>query len=466
MRCTILFAIFTAMLNSTHGQTEFQHARILWSENDSFSVRFSNSSWNPSFRISKTDTLDAGTSGAINLKATIFFGKDSLVIPYKRLPGLQVHFIPLQSPKGKTIYRLHFNAVHSAFSPQYIRENSGKVEIKIPEVYELANVLWLLSPSGQRANNLNKEGRYYENVVRYFKPFLNHPVFKKLDFPDSIYYQQYYDFRDNSLSFHFSKNKLVYGGPYYYVFGNDREFNSLFKELVPLIGDFAARSNFRKFFSNNKEYYEAQIKREQQLVPIQKMWVWLETQFPKIKYNSYKIIFSPLIKSSHSTQNFATYHHAWYEETVMFVCGPEIYDSKKELTEDQKKGILSGIVFTEIDHNYVNPTSTKYSKLIDTIFSKRAAWVNRQGDTKFYDSPMAVFNEYMTHAVFCLYVTDNFDSVTAEFIIGKRESLMVETRQYIKFKEFNQALAKIREENKDATVSELFDEILEWSRKQ
>ena len=467
MRYILMLATLLAHQKFMHGQTELVHSKILWSPNDTFSVRFSNSSFAPyAFQISKNDTTDMGTDGAVGLKAVLYFGKDSLVIPYKNLPNWQVHYIPIQSPKGKTVYRLHFNGVFAAFSPEYIRKNKGRIHVAIPEVYELANIIWTLSPSGQRAKDLNKQGNYYEKILDYFKPFLNHPIFKKLDFPDSIYAKNYYDFRENSFCYEFNGSRLVNNGPYYYVMGSDREnYSSLFKTLLPLVEDFAIKSNFRSFYKNHKVFYDSLIQKETAFIPVKEMWNWLEQEFPKTKYDCYKIIFSPLIRGSHSTQNFGSYQNQWYSETVMFVAGPGIYDNQ-ELSEKQKEGLLSGIVFTELDHNYVNPTSYKYTKLIDTIFSRRQLWLSPGDNADFYNTPMSVFNEYMTHSLFCLYVLEKYDAPTAEYIIKARETLMVDRRYYSKFREFNKQLIRLRNENKDLKVVDLFPKILEWCKDQ
>ena len=149
----------------------------------------------------------------------------------------------------------------------------------------------------------------------------------------------------------------------------------------------------------------------------------------------------------------------------MFVAGPGIYDSQ-ELSAKQKEGLLSGIVFTEIDHNYVNPSSLNYAKLIDTIFSQRQLWVNPGDNSGFYRTPMSVFNEYMTHSLFCLYVLDKFDTAMADYIIKAREALMVERRFYSKFREFNKQLINLRNESKNVTAVELFPKILEWCKGQ
>ncbi len=470
IRTISLAFVLILLARSASSQTpwlENKYPATLYSPNDSFAVKFSYTSDKSYLQFKDKDTVDMGSDGAAGLSATIFYGKDSVNIPYNNLPFTEVYWINLQSPNARTVYRLHFNKVTASFTEGYIRENTNNTQFEIPEVYELANIIWTISPSGQRANNLNKEGEYYKKVMAYFKPFLNHPIFKKLDLPEDDYMGKYYDFRENSFCYSFNNEKIEIKGPYYYVSGNNWEnHNSLFKELLPLTEDFAEKSNFRKFYKDNEEYYNTQIKEEEIIMPVKKMWAWLEDQFPD-RYNSYKVVFSPLISASHSTQNFGTFiNNIYFSETVMFVAGPGIFEKDKQITAKQKEGLASGIVFTEIDHNYVNPISYKYKRIIDSIFSRRDIWTSSGGDTKFYDNPMAVFNEYMTHAVFCLYILDNYNQADADFIIKVRESLMVNVRHYIKFKEFNQTLIDLYKKDRNTKVSLLFNQILIWCRTQ
>lgn len=417
--------------------------------------------------IGKRDTVDMGTDGRKGLSAKIYVGKDSLVIPYTNLPYGQTHYIPIQSSSAKTVFRLRFNGITASFSPSYMKKNSGNVTFEVPEVYELANIIWTLSPSGQRATDLNKEGSYYEKVLNHFKPYRDHPIFNHLNFSDSLYGEKYYDFRENSFTFNFQGDKLVYDGPYYYVMGDEWDnFNSLFRMLLPDIEDFARKSKYREFYRRNQRFYQREIERQQQLMPLRNMWNWLEEEFPGRNYHSYKIIFSPLIGGSHSTQNFWTFNtttYKWFAEIVMFVCGPGMYD-KQQLSEKQKQGLLSGIVFTEIDHNYVNPVSYKFSETIDSIFSKRDIWAG--SGTSWYNNPVSVFNEYMTHSLFCLWVLDNYDKEIADFVITKREALMVERRKFSKFREFNRSLIELRQKNKSIKVVDLYPAIIEWCRNQ
>ena len=61
---------------------------------------------------------------------------------------------------------------------------------------------------------------------------------------------------------------------------------------------------------------------------------------------------------------------------------------------------------------------------------------------------------------------DNYDKATADYVIASRESLMIDKRQFIKFKEFNRALIAIREKNKEMKVIDLYPAILDWCKTQ
>ncbi len=461
----ILLSLSVSTASAQTGPVEKVYPKVLTTTEDSFAVKFSNSDKKFREPVLVNDSVDMGTNGSRGLTATIYLGKDSVVIPYTNLPYAQVFWIPIRSPHGKTVYRLHFNNTMSSFPKEYVRDHTGTTQFEIPEVYELANVIWALSPAGKKLG-LDTSDAYYKRMTEWFRPYANHAIFKKLNFDDSIYYDRYYDFRENSFTYSFSKNikdvKLLYEGPYYYVMGDDWDtYNSLFRELLPLVEDFAKKSRFREFYKNNAAYYAQQVKRESELMPVKKMWSWLEVQFPATKYQSYKVAFSPLITGTHSTQNYTAFDNgAVFREAVMFVCGPTRYD-KGNYTEQQKEGLASGIVFTEIDHNYVNPVTYKYKKAIDSIFSDRVYWAK---NVEGYQHPTSVFNEYMTHAAFCLYIYDSYDKETADLVVDKRIAMMVELRGFIRFKEFNDALVAIRNKHKDKKLAELYPEIIDWCR--
>lgn len=418
--------------------------------------------------LGKKDTVSAGTDNARGIVLTAFIGKDTLRIPGGNYPYAKRSYVTIKTSTRQSVVVFKYNGAISNFSQAYIEKYDGKTTFEIPEVYELANIIWTLSPAGQRATDLNKNTAYYKKAEQYFKPYLGHPLFKKLDFTEQDYFGKYYSFRENSFTYKFQGDSIVSEGSRHYVTGNDWDgFSNLFSELLPLVENFARTSNFRKFYTDNQGFYTADIRRVQQLLPVKHMWEWLEKEFPGEKYNAYRIVFSPLTGGSHSTQKYFGKNaktKARYGETVMFICDASRYDVQKEITEQQKEGLMSGVVFTEIDHNYVNPVSSDYQKEIAEIFGKKGFWAS--DEEQWYRSPMAVFNEYMTHAVFCIWVNEKYNSKTAAYVIEKREELNTGKRKFYKFREFNQALLKLRKENPGLTVKGLYPRIIEWSKEQ
>ena len=448
---------------------EETYSKTLWCPNDTFVLKFSNYHKYFPYSVSRADKSSPGSNAEMDGYVSIYYGKDSVRLNYhNHAPYAHIFYVDLASPLGKTRLRIHLNELRVHYPKAYTDKNRGTARFDIPEAWELANIIWLLSPSGQRSSDLNRTGYYYQKVLGTFSPYLKHPLLKHLDFPDSLRASKYYDFRENSFAFNFTSDNpdstaLLYNGPYYFVWGDELADSSVFGKLKPLVEDFARVSKFRRFYKNNREFYEKEIQREKELVPVRDMQNWLEKEFPASGHDSYRIVFSPLIGGSHSTQN---YQQAGFKEVVMFVCGPERIDNDRQLTEKQKEGLMSGIVFTEIDHNHVNPATRNYRVLVDSIFSRRSIWVKPGNSSGFYSDGLSVFNEYMTHAVFCLYVWEHYSQETADFIIKKREALMVEARNFIRFREFNRELMRLRQAHKDLTVAALYPSILSWCRPQ
>lgn len=418
----VLIGWLPTALKAQNGPKTQTYPKVLQLATQQFAVRSSASAKPFPLTAVVGDTVDLGNDGYPGAYAVVLTGQDSVRINYTNEPYDQRIYIPLITPNGKATYRLRFNGVPGQFSDEYVRQHTGKEEFDIPEVYELANILWTLSAHGQKNATLPKSGPYYERVIAQFTPYMTHPVFAAINqFTDN--YGTYYDFRENSYAYHFEGDKLAWTGPHYYVMGNDGDtFNSLFRQLAPKIEDFAKQSGYRAFYKSQLPYYQQLIKEEKDLMPIRTMWTWLEARFPQ-RFACYRVVFSPLIGGSHSTQQYGRYMNGTlYNEAIMFVSGPTDYINRTELTGQQRQGLASGTVFTEIDHNYVNQTTSRFRKRVDSIFANRVVWTKTGGDTDSYGSPQAVFNEYMTHALFCLYVRDHYEPQTAAYVIDRREN--------------------------------------------
>jgi len=455
-----LFLTGTAALAQTLNE---EYPQRFKSGSDSISIVYSTYGGEP-WTMNIYPTTSPGTNAYPGIVMYAYIGKDTLALPHKNFPFQQRTTVYVDTPKGEAKIVFRYNGIHNFFPDWYMDTNTGKTQTEIPEVYELANIIWTLAPISQSDTTLNRRGAYYERVKEHFSPYLDHPIFTELNRREGDYFDAYYDFRENSFSYRYLNDSIVKSDIYFYVMGeNWDDHRSLFGDLLPLVQDFADQSGYRNFYAANQAYYQSQIERLDKLSPVKEMWVWLEKEFPGEAMQSYKTVFSPLIGGSHSTQQYGTFRpkdKSYFSEGVFFICGPEYLDRDPTLTETQKSGLSSGIVFTEIDHNYVNPTSNKYREEIDRIFGNKDYW-NAPGQTH-YDNPISVFNEYMTHSVFCLWVLERFDPETAALVINRREEMNAGRRGFIRFREFNRALIDIRKENPDKKVKDLYPLIIGW----
>ena len=122
-------------------------------------------------------------------------------------------------------------------------------------------------------------------------------------------------------------------------------------------------------------------------------------------------------------------------------------------------------IFTEIDHNYVGTPSDKYKKEINDALKDRGKWVDTTTEgTKYYPTPVNVFNEYMTYGVFILYCEDKYknDAETLKAIHNDVKSVMSKQRGFIKMTEFTDFLVKLRQKHRNEKIDNLYIELLQW----
>lgn len=346
------------------------------------------------------------------------------------------------------------------FSDAYIALHKGQFKVEVPEVHELANIMVAISKIGQLDENMvDNSTEYHKEVLRYFLPYKNHPAIDlinkhitKVMHNESYYF--YYALKMNACGYRFNKTGKILNDGVITKMG----FSSLenpFEKNKELFEDFAKKSKFRKFYKQHSPYFNELIKDYKVLNPIRKMQNWLEKKF-YFSYGSYLVTFSPLVGGAHSTQK---YKDNGFEQTVMFVCRSEF---SKEYNANVNEMLNSRVVFTEIDHNFVNPTSEKFKKRIQSAFKNRAIWANDSAGASPYGSPLAVFNEYMTFGLFSLYCIDTFSSKDVALYVPIMEGMM-KNRGFINFDKFNQQLINIHKEQPESTIEQMYATMLLWS---
>lgn len=394
--------------------------------------------------------------------------KDS--ISFKVRKNQKIDFIVLKNKIDTAHTQIAGIEPNVTFSKKYIKEHNGKTFVEIPEVSELVNIIMALHKDAEKEDNMfDTRTDYYKKVKEYFKPYINHPIIDTIQkYITDVTYNEEHDIRlfsRKSYNYYYALKMSACG----YDFdkkGNIKN-KGVFKEIakgwnnfdpmkdISLFEDFARKSNFRKFYQDYKPYYENLITTYNKLNPIQKMQSWLDNKFG-FGYGSYAIYFSPLINGAHSTRRFSDDN---FSQTLMFICRAEINEKQDPVINEL---LESRIVFTEIDHNYVNPVSDKFLNKINESFSNREKWTNGE-ITSSYHNPYMVFNEYMTFAVYSLYIQDNYSAEKMTEYLPIMERQMEEDRGFIKFKEFNRVLLENYQQEPDIKITDLYNYILDWA---
>jgi hypothetical protein len=344
-----------------------------------------------------------------------------------------------------------FPELEANFSDEYISQHRGNYFIQIPEVYELANIIMAIKYQNSNYDFfIQKNTQYFEKVINSFNSYKSSELFIEFSYTETDFTSNY-SFRESSYKYIFENKVIVPTNIYlkqYWI--------NVFEKHLDEIQEFSDISNFQNFYINNLDYYNSQISLYDSLVPIRDIWDWLENQFSK-KYDCYKIIFSPLSFGSNSAQWYRTPN---YNESLMFVSG-----FQKEIDTFDTISVLlkTRLLFTEIDHNYVNPASDKYIDEITSSMSNLTVWKNENQINELYDNAYSVFNEYMTWAVYDIYIFEKYPIRVFEDIRQITINKMEEGRGFIRFQEFEDYLISLYQNRADnEKLENLYPQILQW----
>lgn len=315
------------------------------------------------------------------------------------------------------------------------------IELNIPELQELAYVAVALTPTGQADSNMvDMTTAYYTEAMEHFRPWADHALIDTLAAHiraprDMDSYWYYYAVVMNACAYRFEGGRIL----------PERPDPPLGFDNIPdpirahrgLFEDFARVSGFREFHRLQLPYYDSLKATYGDLNPVGRMQQWLEGRFG-FGYESYTICFGPLVGGAHATTRSGRGRKG---HTTMFVSRAEPF---ADLGANLNRMIHSRVVFTEIDHNFVNPESRRFRRDIRRALADRASWVDdTRNGAQAYESAQAVFNEYMTWSLFSLYCLDQYPEADVQDFLPRMERQMVEDRGFIRFREFNRALMEV-----------------------
>ncbi|MFB6454148.1 DUF4932 domain-containing protein [Chitinophaga sp. Hz27] len=373
---------------------------------------------------------------------------------------MKKHLLPLM---------LLFATFHSyaqekvSFSDAFKKENQGKYKIDIHEVKELIHIMIAITPSGiENDDMIQQQGDYYKDVLAYFKPFANEPIIKTFDSLMAVTPINYIFLTGNAFAYNFKKDKLEKSKVYLFPAASLAKMTIKENPITTYktqIEAFAKKSNFRKFYNSHKTYYASIVNDYEKNANLGNQWKWLEKNF-KNSINNYIVFCSPLINGLNYTGDFKNNNF----QQIFMVLPP--VDKLPDLTEKQNAIYNTRIMFTEIDHNYVGLPSDNNKESINQLFKDRNFWVNEKVyGISAYPNPIKVFDEYMTYGVFLLYIKEHYDD--AAFTATTAELCQLMTgRGFPQMKLFTDNLLKVRAENPDKKIDDIYPAFLKLFEKQ
>lgn len=345
----------------------------------------------------------------------------------------------------------------------YVAARRGAAEFETPEAYELASILLMLGPGAEaRPNFFFTRSAYHQEVLDWFGPWRDHPAVAAADFtqygPRAVD-NGYLYFRENAFRYGFdAAGDLVLERPLRPLWGYDDR--DIFGKNKAAVAEFARASRFREFYAAHASYYAGLRSEFARAIDLKDMNQWLQGQFDG-RLDALTVVFSPLTYGFHSTDAYEDGKQA-YREAAMFTGGPHILDV---LAEDLRPIELARMVFTEIDHNYVNPVSERpeYAARMETFVGP--AWVRPEA-ARSYGNGFAVFNEYMTWAAFLAYARDRYTDARYQQARQLVVDFMEQERGFPRFGAFVAEMERLRNARSGARLQDLYPPLLDWCEAQ
>ena len=397
-----------------------------------------------------------------SIKATFITDIDSISFDVKEKETYE--FQILLNQKDTAVTQIKGVGAKAFFSDSYQKKYRDKTVIEIPKPYELINIAFALTSLSAEENShvVVKNIPYHKEVMEYFAPYKSHEIVTKLDSILRERFNMYFGLKMDTYAFEFKNQKLVSKGVYDRIAQNVGE-NNLTPELVSLLEDFSKVSKFHEFYNQHQDFYDTQINYYKHDINIANMQLWLNQNFTKTSYDCFKVIFSPLVDWNQSASWF---DNDGFKEAQAHVNFPYPSEADKKRTDEENKVLDGNILFTELNHAFINPEAEDYfdTSTFKEAFEDVSFWVTENSvAAKSYANSRSLFNELMNWSLVSLYLLDNAPKGNIDTFIKSTEDWQITKRGFKHFREFNQNLITLYKNKKqEETVADLYPEIIKW----
>ncbi|MDX1912902.1 MAG: DUF4932 domain-containing protein [Saprospiraceae bacterium] len=321
--------------------------------------------------------------------------------------------------------------------------------IVFSETYELANVILALTPYGiSDPLEVQKGTPYYEEVMAHFKGMKTHPLLEKVNYSRERW-AEYLSFRTDAFAFEIGADGVIRRSFPFYANQGQKPFD----DHLALVQDFYKKSGFHDFYQSHQPYYDGIVRRYRSYFMMDEMRRFLEEEFGVFQQNEKNlVVLSPLVNRMNCHRNLDKTTSADFATLAISLIAPD----ENSGTDDAQQASDIHMLFTEMNHGYVNPVSRQHAKLIARNF-KYKLWDNKSGYTH-----ADCFNEYMTWAVYDLFVWQYFPQHAAQ--TTRDWHLQNNNRGFIASSLFGKKLRELYEaRQKGQAVRDLYPALLEWT---
>lgn len=328
----------------------------------------------------------------------------------------------------------------------YAQDN---IKIEMKESYELSNIILALTQYGRTDKwDVQKVPPYYNEVLKYFEPVKNHPLLDSVNYSRPEW-KKFLGFRTDMYAFSFDQNGKL---------KRDYPFNSFgpveVDKNIDLINDFVLKSNYREFYKNHKDFYDKIIANYKEYYLVNKSKQFLDKVAKKSNnepLKSYVIAISPLVGGQNCHRNINSTTSVDFPN----ICKDLILGN---LENDYSTRIIENhTLFTEMDHGYINPISEKYKELITSNFNL-TKWDKESG----YPG-ISSFNEYMTWAIYDLFIKENFPKIADP--IALEWQYQNASRGFIAQNLFAKKVSELYFNQKgNRSIENIYEPLLEWCK--
>ena len=320
------------------------------------------------------------------------------------------------------------------------------IAVEYPETYELANVVLALTDYGINDKwQVRKDFDYYDEMRAYFGEHMDHPLLDSVNFSREEW-QEYLSYRTDAYAF------VLTDG---YELRRQHAFNAFdvqtFDDHRELTEDFARKTRFKDFFRQNRSRYDKIVETYKQEYLLAEMKDFLTEEFGNFfDRKQYSVVLSPFVYAQNLHRDIDSTWTADFPTIAKPIIEGSGFTSPKEKSQEIHT------LFTEMNHGYVNPVTSQYD--IPDRFDENV-WSNDSGYEGYGD---AVFNEYMTWAVFNVFNAKHFPDIADE--VNLSWHFQNDSRGFPYSNLFATKLQSLYAANKgEKKVRELYPEMLTWA---